>query len=248
MNRRIRGVAVDFEGPVIDFEKDGHHLAHRMAAKEAGIELTVQEAVDLIPNLSGGPGKLIAEQIFDLMKRRGITPQLNAEQILTRSSMHFKQFVQQIASGERQIAPRPGFLNSLKRLREAELKVTIGSSTLSEEFWIYWKAIGFDEYFDGNQIVLADEGSRIRHKPEPDIFLETARRMEIDPAEQVVIEDSLRGLAAGVAAKSPVVGMTVYDCPSAIIPLYQTGAYRVFCSWLEVDILAVIDSLNNRGR
>ncbi len=148
MNRRIRGVALDFEGPVIDLEKDGHHLANRMAAKEAGIGLTAREAVDLIPNLSGGPGELIAEQIIELMGERGIRPQLNAEQILTRSKMYFKKIVQQIASGERQIAPRPGFLNSLKRLREAGLEVVIGSSTLPEEFWIYWKAIGFDEFFD----------------------------------------------------------------------------------------------------
>jgi beta-phosphoglucomutase-like phosphatase (HAD superfamily) len=44
-----------------------------------------------------------------------------------------------------------------------------------------------------------------RGKPAPDLFLYAAARMEADPARTLVIEDSLTGIRAGLAA-----GMTVW--------------------------------------
>lgn len=44
-----------------------------------------------------------------------------------------------------------------------------------------------------------------RGKPAPDLFLHAARQMEADPARTLVIEDSLTGIRAGLAA-----GMTVW--------------------------------------
>ena len=46
-------------------------------------------------------------------------------------------------------------------------------------------------------------------KPAPDLFLLAAQRMGVSPEECVVIEDSLHGVQAGIAA-----GMTVFGyCP-----------------------------------
>lgn len=42
-------------------------------------------------------------------------------------------------------------------------------------------------------------------KPEPDVFLEAARRLDVDPADCLVLEDSETGLlAAGAAGTSPI--------------------------------------------
>ncbi|MFE7630513.1 HAD family hydrolase [Kocuria sp. NPDC057446] len=49
--------------------------------------------------------------------------------------------------------------------------------------------IGTDEYAQG-----------VRPKPDPDAYLEAARRLGVDPARCVVVEDSPAGAAAGVAA------------------------------------------------
>lgn len=59
------------------------------------------------------------------------------------------------------------------------------------------------------EVVTASE---VAHgKPEPDIYLEVARRLGVPPRECVVFEDSLPGYRAGVAA-----GMAVVVCPCAI--------------------------------
>lgn len=212
----IRGIGLDAEGVLFEFEKDGHHTAHRLAGRDAGIELSHEEALELIPNLVGGPGKIIAEQFYDLIVRRGITPKLTAEEIQKRSRSYFEERFEEIKAGKRPIQPRPGFLEALEAMRNTGLKVVVGSSTWPEEFWIYWERTGLDTVFKPDEVVLADESNGIRHKPEPDIFLETARRMGISPSEQLVIEDSIRGVTAARRAGSPVMGMTVYDRPAAI--------------------------------
>jgi HAD superfamily hydrolase (TIGR01509 family) len=48
-------------------------------------------------------------------------------------------------------------------------------------------------------------------KPAPDIFLEVARRLEVDPAECIVFEDSVPGCEGALAA-----GMRVVACPSVV--------------------------------
>ncbi|MEL7488068.1 MAG: HAD-IA family hydrolase [Pseudomonadota bacterium] len=45
-------------------------------------------------------------------------------------------------------------------------------------------------------------------KPAPDIFLYAADRLEADPARCLVVEDSVNGVAAGVAAGMTVWGFT----------------------------------------
>jgi HAD superfamily hydrolase (TIGR01509 family) len=52
-----------------------------------------------------------------------------------------------------------------------------------------------------------------RGKPAPDVYLDAARRMRVDPAACVAIEDSSNGIRAAAAA-----GMTVIAVPNAHYP------------------------------
>ena len=45
-------------------------------------------------------------------------------------------------------------------------------------------------------------------KPAPDLFLYAARQMGVSPERAVVVEDSLPGVQAGVAAGMRVIGFT----------------------------------------
>jgi HAD superfamily hydrolase (TIGR01509 family) len=73
-------------------------------------------------------------------------------------------------------------------------------------------ATGLEAVF--HAVVSSDE---VGHgKPAPDVFLEAARRLDVDPAATVVVEDSLNGLKAARAA-----GMTTVLVPNHSIPPAQ---------------------------
>ena len=244
----VKGIALDAEGVMFDFERDGHHAAHRRVAAELGVLLDSMEALEAIPNLVGGPGKLIAQQIYDLMVKRTGSSRMTPEEIEKQSRKYFRELFGEIASGKKKIWPRPGLESAVRDIRDTLcLPVVVGSSTWMEEFWIYWMRTGLDKLFMPYQVVLADEANGIRHKPEPDIFLKTAELMGIDPKEQLVFEDSQRGVQAAVRAGSTVIGVTTYDHPREIIRLYEAGAKRVFCDWEEINLPNLIDMLNREG-
>ncbi|HWK43736.1 MAG TPA: HAD family hydrolase [Stellaceae bacterium] len=69
-----------------------------------------------------------------------------------------------------------------------------------------------------------------RGKPAPDVFLHAASQMGVDPARCLVIEDSIAGVQAGVAAGMTVIGFIGggHSGPAMIDRLTGAGAVRVY--------------------
>jgi beta-phosphoglucomutase-like phosphatase (HAD superfamily) len=71
--------------------------------------------------------------------------------------------------------------------------------------------------------------SNQRIKPFPDVYLAAAQAVGIHPGRCVVVEDTVTGVAAGVAAGATVFGYSPpqagHDAPSA---LRQAGAAAIF--------------------
>lgn len=80
-----------------------------------------------------------------------------------------------------------------------------------------------------------------RGKPAPDLFLHAAARMGVAPARCVVVEDSLPGVAAAVAAGMTAIGLTAgsHCRPGDESRLLSEGATLVVGSMAElVPVLA----------
>lgn len=69
--------------------------------------------------------------------------------------------------------------------------------------------VGMADWFDA--MVCAEDVTR--HKPEPDVFLEAARRLGVDPARCVVFEDTDIGLEAAKRAGMPGVDVRAWLPP-----------------------------------
>jgi beta-phosphoglucomutase-like phosphatase (HAD superfamily) len=69
-----------------------------------------------------------------------------------------------------------------------------------------------------------------RGKPEPDVFVETARRLGVAPARRLVVEDSRNGLRAALAA-----GMAW-----AVVPCAATREHDFSGAHLEVGELPAL--------
>jgi trehalose 6-phosphate phosphatase len=83
----------------------------------------------------------------------------------------------------------------VRRLREAG--IATGVISASKNCREVLEAAGVADLFDVRVDGADAERLAIRGKPEPDIFLEAARRLGVSPARTVVVEDALAGVQAG---------------------------------------------------
>lgn len=91
----------------------------------------------------------------------------------------------------------------------------------------------------GSHVFSASEVER--GKPAPDLFLHAARRMGADPARALVIEDSVAGVTAGIAAGMTTAGLCAGSHAGAphADRLRDAGArfvadsYEALASWIE---------------
>lgn len=224
--RGERGIALDLEGPTVDLEREGHHAGHLRAAEETvGLVLTLEEAIKDLPHFLGGPDEAVARDIWKLAGSKKSSP----EEIFASLSAHFNSWVESVVV----IPTRPGLFEFLEETRSRQVPIAIGTSTERRTAMSYIQRTALQDYFDAEHIITATPG--IRTKPEPDIYLETARVMQVNPRNQFVFEDSARGVKAGVAAGSIVIGLPIYYQQTRDV-LKNAGAAFVESGWEQVDL------------
>lgn len=130
---------------------------------------------------------------------------------------------------EAELQPVAGIVAALSEL---SLPCCVASSGPHSKMRVSLGVTGLFERFEGRIFSAHDVGNR--GKPAPDVFLFAAERMGVRPERAVVIEDSVAGVTAGVAA-----GMTVYgyaaQTPEA--RLRAAGAHDIFYDMRQVVAL-----------
>ena len=114
-----------------------------------------------------------------------------------------------VASYDRHLPVLPNAAESIK-LAAQEYRVALASGSPTPVIKEVTKLMGVNSLFE--TMVFGDDMER--GKPNPDIYLETARRLNLDPADCVGIEDSSNGVRALKAA-----GMYAIAVPSPGFPL-----------------------------
>jgi putative hydrolase of the HAD superfamily len=114
---------------------------------------------------------------------------------------------EQIEDRRHEVPLRSGVVELLDEARRTGWQVAIGTGQARSRLEHHLSHLGMLDRFD-EIVTAADVG---RGKPAPDIFLEVARRLGRAPSECVVLEDSLPGYEAALAA-----GMAVVVCPCAV--------------------------------
>ena len=101
--------------------------------------------------------------------------------------------------------------------------------------------VGLVHYFGNNHIFSADDVAK--PKPAPDIFLHAAQKMNYTPKQCVVIEDSLTGVQAAVAAGMRVIGFTggSHVGPEKYFELIAAGAQQICASMDQLS--GIIDKI-----
>jgi sugar-phosphatase len=122
--------------------------------------------------------------------------------------------------------PLPGVEATLTLVRGRGMAVALASSST----WRMIEAVlGHFLWTDHFDVVHSAEAERYG-KPDPAIFLTTARRLGVEPVNCVVFEDSVHGIRAAKAA-----GMTCVAVPGAGVDVGSAGSDVVLRSLEEVD-------------
>ncbi len=102
---------------------------------------------------------------------------------------------------------RDGVLDVIEMTEQAGLGLSVASSSPSSWVEHHLNARGLRKRFSN----VSTRDFVENGKPWPDVFLHAAEQLQVDPADCVVIEDSLNGVLAAKAA-----GMTCVVVPNAI--------------------------------
>jgi beta-phosphoglucomutase family hydrolase len=105
------------------------------------------------------------------------------------------------------ITALPGVEPWLQTLSEAGIPCVVASSTHRENIMVTLDVLGLRRFFSA--IVSAEDVRR--GKPHPEVFLIAAQRIEVAPADAIVFEDALVGIAAAQAAGMRVVAVTTTE-------------------------------------
>lgn len=102
---------------------------------------------------------------------------------------------------EEGIPVKPGLYDLLTVLKDHQIRIGLATSTPCEKAQQMLKQTGVLSYF--NEIVY---GNEVEHgKPQPDIYLECAKRLQALPEECIVLEDAYSGIEAGFRAGCRVI-------------------------------------------
>ncbi|MER9406700.1 HAD family hydrolase [Mesorhizobium caraganae] len=123
--------------------------------------------------------------------------------------------------------------------REAVAAVTaprcVCSNSRSERIEFMLEKVGLLPFFAG-RIFSGLEIPSKKTKPAPDVFLVAAEKLNADPANTFVIEDSVHGVAGARAAGMRVIGFTgaAHSYPGQADALTEAGAETVIRRWAEL--------------
>jgi len=125
------------------------------------------------------------------------------------------------------VSLKEGLHELLDYLRQIKLKMALATSSGKRRAKLLLGSSGIREYFDA--ITCGDEIEK--SKPEPDIFLETARKVNCKPENCVVLEDSRSGITAAYRA-----GMLPIMIPDVIEPEKEVEKmlFKKFNNLMEV--------------
>ena len=154
-----------------------------------------------------------------------IDPQTLLEEVWAYSAVQFRKGV----------PVKPGLPELLAELERRGVPRIVASSSPRDMILTNLDTTGTRRYFD--DVVCGYDVSR--SKPAPDIFLEAARRLGVQPEHCVVLEDSFNGVRAGRAA-----GAQTVMVPDMAQPTPEIAA---LCTHICRDLFEVKDWLVETG-
>ena len=150
------------------------------------------------------------------------------QEMMERKNRYYVESIENISPADL----LPGALPFLDELRQAGIKIALGSASKNARSVI--EGLGIVSKIDA----IADGFSVEKPKPAPDLFLFAAQQLGLEPAQCVVVEDAAAGIEAALAGSMWVIGLG---------PVERVGAAHIVLPSLAgatwSDIRAKLDNV-----
>lgn len=186
----IKAVIFDMDGVIIDSEPI-HRKVEKRIFEELGIIVTDEEHNSYV----GMTSKSMWSQI---KKKHNCKKEFSVEELI---ELEVDTFIESLLSYEN-IGSITGVVEFIDELHRNGIKLALASSAVRRSIETVVNMFKLQKYFE-----IRTSGEDIKKgKPCPDIFLLTAKHLNINPNECVVVEDSRNGVKATKAAGMKCIG------------------------------------------
>lgn len=189
MNKTI-GVIFDLDGVIVDTAKY-HFLAWKDLADELGFEFTETHNESL-----KGVSRVQSLEILLGIGNIEISEEKKQEYLLSKNEQYL-EYIYKMGPDE----ILPGASELLDTLDELGINYVLGSA--SKNAPLILKQVNLFHRFSG----IVDGNSVSKAKPDPEVFLIGAQKLNMQPKHCVVFEDAIAGVEAANAANMTSVGI-----------------------------------------
>jgi HAD superfamily hydrolase (TIGR01509 family) len=216
----------DLDGTLVDSVYN-HVRAWHLALREEGIELSIWR----IHRKIGMSGGLFTNQLL-----RELGKPIDEAAIQRLRARHAEHYV----ALAHEVVPLPGAVELLEALKDLDLPWAIATSGRMETASANLRSLGLVP--DGTTVVTRDQVNYA--KPDPDLFVEAARRLGTKTQGSYVIGDSIWDMIA--AARCGALGIGLLSGGYGREELMSAGALRVYDD--PADMLLHLDEIAPRTR
>lgn len=209
----MKAFIFDMDGVIINSEP--HHVEVEIAtAKRYGATITEEDLAEYTG--------MVSEDMWGRVKEKhGLSGEIR--EILEHAHSEKLKRLK-----ESDLTPIKGIPELMQRLSERNIPMAVASSSPRGYIEAVLQKFNIEDHF--TSIISGEEVEQ--GKPAPDIYLETASVLGVDPAECVVLEDSHNGARAAKAAGMKCIGYAAPDAGDQDLTIADT----IVQSIKEIDL------------
>ena len=209
------GAIFDMDGTLVDTEK-----YYTRAWFETADDFGVERNPNVAPMCAGGSA---LQHIWILKK---LFPTVDANEYREHTVARVRKW------SEEELLLMSGVKETLDYFKSKGVRMAVASSSDIEVVKKNLKRVGIIDYFDA-----LVSGQQLDHsKPMPDIFIFAAGRINVNPRDCYVFEDSFNGVKAGNASVCSTIMIVDQVKPTEEIKALTDGVYDSFDEFLRAEV------------
>jgi len=217
-----KAIIFDLDGVIVDTAKY-HFIAWKKVADELGIPFTEKDN-----ELLKGVSRTKSLDIILKLGNKNLS-EVEKSQLLKQKNAHYLTLISQMNTEEM----LPGIKELLQGLQNENIPFALGSASKNARRIL--RALQIEDWFtaivDGNDVSQA--------KPDPEVFLLAAKKMNFTPENCIVVEDAQAGIEAAKKAGMYSIGIgdkTTLKQADLVLPETKDLTLEMIKNVFEVSI------------